>query len=61
MARDFHLGLFLPDVLINDAGKGVITDVVPVQMIESFRSAKTTVLGSKGTPMKQGDLQDGSK
>lgn len=61
MSRDFHQGRLLPGVLINDTGKGVITDVVPVQMKDLFRSAKTTVLRSKGTLMKQGDQQDGSK
>lgn len=36
-------------MLINDVGKGMITDVVHLQMIELFRSAKAAILRSKGT------------
>lgn len=37
-------GLLLSGMLINDVGKGMITDVVHLQMIELFRSAKAAIL-----------------
>lgn len=54
-------GLLLPGVLINEVGKGRITDVVHFQITELFRSAKAAVLWSEGIPIRQGDEQDNSK
>jgi len=48
-------------MLINYMGKGMTADVVHLQMIELFRSAKAAILCSKGTLMKQGDQQDDGK
>jgi len=53
-------GLLLSGRLINGIGKGMITEVVHLQMIELFRTAKAAILWSKGTLMKQGDQQDDS-
>lgn len=54
-------GLSLSGMLINYMGKGMTADVVHLQMIELFRSAKAAILCSKGTLMKQGDQQDDGK